>query len=391
MKVSIKASTNVGYSMPVEDAILLSGHMAGICYMPDTLDSLLSEPKDKTMKRASGAISSGHHSIFDHATYNFTFEGIPKILAMVLNNEQMYTTSEKSARYTKMQTEGLESELYNKWIGLYEEQIEKFYPEMKEKQRHKYAMENARYLISVFTPATTMAHTLSIRQANYLVHFMEEFIRNPLLFPSLPETFREQLQPVFAEFLAQLKPLVYVPDLIDNKDRRLSLFAKRERGEQFGETYSMNYSCSFASVAQQHRHRKIVYEITIPTSSKAEFYTPIIIRDEPKLKDEWTKDIQCLIDDQSYPQGMLVKVNERGTVEQFVEKCKERLCGQAFLETNLITAQCLDRYYGSVWHIDDPVASYLEPYLSGPRCSFPDFVCEKLCIWGPQQYGRRLV
>ena len=88
---------------------------------------------------------------------------------------------------------------------------------------------------------------------------------------------------------------------------------------------------------------------------------------------------------------MLVKVNERGTVEQFVEKCKERLCGQAFLETNLITAQCLDRYYGSVWHTDDPVASYLEPYLSGPRCSFPDFVCEKPCIWGPQQYGRRLV
>ena len=84
-----------------EDAILFSGKAAGICYMPDTLDVLFSEDTEKTLKRAKRTLISGHHSVFDHPIYHLALEDIPKILAMILNNEKMYTTSEKSARYTK--------------------------------------------------------------------------------------------------------------------------------------------------------------------------------------------------------------------------------------------------------------------------------------------------
>ena len=104
MKINIIASTKVGYELPKEEAVNFSGKSAGICYLPDTLDVLLNEPIEKTEKRASMNILSGHHSVFGHATYNLSLEGIPKILAMILNNEKVYNTSEKSARYTVMQT-----------------------------------------------------------------------------------------------------------------------------------------------------------------------------------------------------------------------------------------------------------------------------------------------
>ena len=89
MKINVLASTKVGYNMPKNEAIDFSGKSAGICYMPDRLETLFSEPSEKTEKRANGTLKSGHHSVFGHPTYNLTLEGIPKILAMILNNEKI--------------------------------------------------------------------------------------------------------------------------------------------------------------------------------------------------------------------------------------------------------------------------------------------------------------
>ena len=123
MKIKVIASTKVGYEMPKEEALKFSGKSAGICYLPDTLEALLNEPEEKTNKRASGNIKSGHHSVFNHPVYNLSLEGIPKILAMILNNEKMYNTSEKSARYTIMETSDEEKNLYDKWIEIYKKCI----------------------------------------------------------------------------------------------------------------------------------------------------------------------------------------------------------------------------------------------------------------------------
>ena len=145
MKINIIASTKVGYELPKEEAVNFSGKSAGICYLPDTLDVLLNEPIEKTEKRASMNILSGHHSVFGHATYNLSLEGIPKILAMILNNEKVYNTSEKSARYTVMQTSDEEQVLYDKWIEIYKQRITEEYPNFDEKRVKKLAQENARY------------------------------------------------------------------------------------------------------------------------------------------------------------------------------------------------------------------------------------------------------
>ena len=86
MEIQIIGSSKPNYKLPKEEALDFSGKAAGICYMPDTIETLFHEPKDKTEKRIHRTLTSGHHSVFDHPTYNLVLEDIPKILAMILNN-----------------------------------------------------------------------------------------------------------------------------------------------------------------------------------------------------------------------------------------------------------------------------------------------------------------
>ena len=193
MNIEVIASTKVGYKMPKEEAISFSGKAAGICYMPDNFETLMNEPKDKTEKRANRTLKSGHHSVYGHSTYNLVLEGIPKILAMILNNEQDYNTSEKSARYTHMEASPQEKDLYEKWIEIYERRISEVYPDMfTEREINKKAMENARYLISVFTPATTMLYSVDFRQLNYIVNWAKDYINN-----DMSDSFSLKLKDVF--------------------------------------------------------------------------------------------------------------------------------------------------------------------------------------------------
>lgn len=85
-----------------EESKLFSGKVAGVCYAKEGYRKLENEDVEKTKRRISMTMDNGHHSVYDHVTITLNLENIPKILAMVLNNEHQYTTSEKSARYTKI-------------------------------------------------------------------------------------------------------------------------------------------------------------------------------------------------------------------------------------------------------------------------------------------------
>lgn len=371
MKIKVMASTKVGYVLSKEEALDFSGKSAGICYLPDTLETLFSEAPEKTQRRVKGNLQSGHHSVFGHATYNLALEGIPKIIAMILNNEKIYTTSEKSARYTKMQPSEKEKVLYEKWIEIYKEVISKEYPKFDEKKVQKLAQENARYLISVFTPATIMEYTVNFQQLNFIMSWFEDYIENE------PETtFSKQLKEAMKEFLNEL-PDLKVEELNPRiKGTKLSLFAKRERTEEFGENYCTTYLASFAQLAQAQRHRTLSYEITLPKNPV--YYVPPII-ENTELEKEWIKDISSL--EEYYPQGMCVKVNERGTVENFVLKCTERLCGAAQLEIMEQTKITLDKYLNAVKD-NQVIYNYLLPYSKGARCTFPGWKCNSPCVFG---------
>ena len=110
------------------------------------------------------------------------------------------------------------------------------------------------------------------------------------------------------------------------------------------------------------------------------FYIPKIIENDEELKSDWLKDINSLKD--LFPQGMLVKINERGTVEDFILKCKERLCGCAQLEIMLQTKEILDKYIENTKNTNKYVYEYLLPYERGVRCTFKGWKCASPCIWG---------
>lgn len=371
MEIKVIASTKIGYQLPKEEALDFSGKSAGICYLPDTLETLFTEPKEKTQRRVNGNLQSGHHSVFAHASYNLSLEGIPKIIAMLLNNEKVYNTSEKSARYTKMECSEEEKILYDKWTELYKQVISKEYPYLEEKKVQKLAQENSRYLISVFTPATIMEYTVNFQQLNFIIGWFEDYIEK-----AQETTFSKQLKKAMKEFLEKL-PDLKVEELNSKmKGRGLCLFASRQRKEEFGENYSVNYQASFAQLAQAQRHRTLAYEMTL--LEKPVYYIPPIIKGT-NLEEEWIKDISSL--EEHYPQGMCVQVNERGTIENFVLKCTERLCGAAQLEIMLQTEEIMKRYLQAVK--DEPILyQYLQPYTKGARCTFPGWKCTSPCIFG---------
>lgn len=381
MKIEVIASTKVGHFLTKEEAVDFSGKSAGICYLPDTLETLFAESNEKTQKRANGNIKSGHHSVFGHPTYNLSLEGIPKILAMILNNEKIYNTSEKSARYTKMEPSKQEKELYEKWIDIYIKQISEKYPKFEEKRIKKLAQENARYLISVFTPATVMEYTVNFGQLNYIINWAKDYIEEE------PENnFSNKLKDVFKEFLEKM------PDLevegLDSKvkGRKFSFFAQRKnRKEEFGENYCTTYLASFAQVAQAQRHRTISYEINLLENPK--YYIPPIIKGT-ELEKEWLKDISSLAE--FFPQGMLVQVNERGTIENFVLKCTERLCGSAQLEIMEQTEIIMKKYLEAVKE-NPELYNYLLPYSKGARCTFPNWKCTLPCIFGGKEAMKRII
>ena len=381
MKIKVIASTKIGYTLSKEEAVDFSGKSAGICYLPDTIDTLFNEPAEKTARRANGNIFSGHHSVFGHPTYNLCLEGIPKILAMVLNNEKMYNTSEKSARYTHMEPSEAEKELYEKWIEIYKEEISKAYPNFEEKRVIKLAQENARYLISIFTPATIMEYTVNFGQLNYIINWAKDYIQN-----EPDNNFSVKMKEVFKEFLEAM-PDLEVEGLNSRiKNRNFSLFAsKRKRAEEFGENYSTNYIASFAELAQAQRHRTLNYEMTL--LDKPEYYIPPIIKGK-SIEKEWIKDISSLAE--FFPQGMLVSINERGTIENFVLKCMERLCGAAQLEIMEQTKETMSKYLNQT--IDKPeLHEYLLPYSKGARCTFPGWKCTAPCIFGGKDAMNRII
>ena len=97
---------------------------------------------------------------------------------MVINNEHEYTTSEKSARYTPIIRKDnsiiteREEQLYNKWLNIFKIKIKAKYGNIYNDFKIKtLAQENARYLISVFTPATIMEYTTNFGQLNYIIKY----------------------------------------------------------------------------------------------------------------------------------------------------------------------------------------------------------------------------
>ena len=362
-----------------EAALNLSGKIAGVCYDKEGFNHLANEPVEKTNRRIDMTLNNGHHSVYDHINISFNLQNVPKMLAMVLNNEHQYTTSEKSARYTPVQVSGesiitdKEVELYNKWIEIFKEKIKEKYSYIyNEGKIQKLAQENARYLVTVFMP-TQMIYTTSLRQINYIASWMMDYCKKA----DMSDSFERKLSIAMKEFLEELRRLnILEKGLLENeKHRSLSLFGKNltTEEERFEDVYSTTYKGTFAQLAQAHRHRTLDYQME--RTGNGEYYIPPIIRDNKELVKEWLNDMEKVKD--VTPQGEVVLISEKGKYEDFILKCKERLCSAAQLEIMEQTRDTLMKYKENTHSAR--IAEDIVKYTRGARCTFPDFKCSQDC------------
>ncbi len=354
------------------------GYNANICYTQKDWDDIITEPKENTENRILGNKENNHHSVFGHGYISLYLTEIPKILAMILNNEHEYNTSEKSARYTKMHPTEKELLLYDKWTTLLEKEIDKKYPDEKflkiRNRYHKLAMENARYMISVMTP-TKMAYTTSFRQWNYIYDFARTWAKEETTNP-----LKIKLKPYMEEFADTLmKTNMITGDIKDYRNRSFSLIVDdNDYPEYFGRTYSVNYLASFAEVAQQQRHRSIYQNMKY---LEQELYiVPPILKENKELEKKWLADISSV--GELIPQGRLVEVNESGNYEYFIMKLEERLCSCVQLETCMQNKEVLEKYIKALTSSNDPrlkkVLESLLPYTNGARC-MAGYHCPEPC------------
>lgn len=365
-----------------DEAIKLSGKIAGVCYDEEGFDHLMLEDEEKTIKRANKTLNNGHHSVFGHVNLSLNLQGVPKILAMTLNNEHEYTTSEKSGRYTPViRTEGSiitekEEELYNKWVEIFKIKIKNEYGDVfNDFKIQTLAQENARSLVTVFMP-TTLIYTTSLRQINYIASWMERYIKEN---GESKDKFKLELSSSMEGFLSELDKLnILIPGLMTNdKNRSFSLFGSNldKKKDYFGDVYSTNYKMSFAGLAQAQRHRTLDYKME--RTDEKEYFVPPILENDPVLVNEWLDDIESVKD--VIPNGELVLVNENGNYENFILKCQERLCTAAQLEIMRQTRDTLLKYRDALKESESPLYEDIEKYTHGARCTFPNFKCSKPC------------
>lgn len=381
MEISVIATTHPNYQAEKRELDRFGGMAAGVCYMAHDFATLRAEDQTKTFRRADLTKSSGHHSVYDHATITLYLHCIPRILEGMLDNERYMVSSVKSGRYTLHPLPEDEQVVYDKWLNkfttlirdTYQADYPQFFTDNKIK---KLAMENARYVTSSFT-MVSMLHTVSYRQLNYLYGFFSDYVTK---IKDSNNPFEQKLYPFIVDFIEQLKQTGYIDEVLtqNGKSRQVSMFCERPVTEYFGDVYATNFRCSFAVYMHLNRHRTLKYYMKTPASpEKLDFYVPELIADNDKLRAEWLADLDSLRG--NYPQAMLVDVSEMGNLDDFILKAIERKCSSVLLETTRVVNNVLIKYHKALLAIHHDGADKLATMQKGAKCTFPNFKCPTPC------------
>ena len=407
---------------------IFSGQCAGICYMQDNYLSEGIQNEESAIKRSANNAKSGHYSVYEHAHITFDIE-CSKAMAMILNSTRLYSTSEKSARYTKMTPKtDMEVELYNYWMDKFTKLIKIYYPNYNDKDIEKLAMENARYLTSVFTP-TTMEFTVPYSRAILIPQWLNDIcdkiyaIINVYKDKGISKQ-HNSIIVYYNDIADECRELAILMDnsineyycndfrtLKDHKDIGISFFTNLNNihcpinkdsssniieifktpvnvKNHYGDTYISTYKASFASVAQIQRHRTCPVQISLPLDiTNNDCYVPPIIKETP-LETEWKKNFITLVNNGIYPQATLLNVIEKGITSDFILKCKERLCARAQLETCHIIRDQVENFYFNKENIYEPktkrdIEGMINKFATDEkvytRCCFPGYKCNEPC------------
>ena len=396
MEIKVIAKTESMNKDVKINPLVFAGQCGGVCYMPDTFEKLMEQPDEKHIKRAEGAIINTHLSLFGHEHLTLCISGLPKILAMVLNNIGSYNVSEKSGRYTRMdKIPENESKCYAKWYDIFVKLIKEKYNFMTDNKTSKLAQENARYMSSVFTE-TTMMYTTSLLDILFIISNINKMKSNgtyfynrligsmntlrDLLIKMLIDTYGEEV----SNKLLQINDMKHDGfTLLCNDEPSWS-----ELNTTFGPTYFTKYEGTFTHLAQAQHHRTLDYVMYFNGEAKS-FYVPEILRGT-YYEDEWLSDITSLKD--IIPQATLVKITETGTFDNFLMKIKERECTCAQLEINKQTILTHELFEQNAFMLTSAQAEKLEGYSSKIRCEFKNrFKCASPCQFKRDERKTRLI
>ncbi len=388
-------SGNESHVLTKDEVLIFCGKAFGMCYLQDEFDTIEQESEEKSVKRAKACIKSGHHSGFEHVKYTFCITGISKMLAMILNNQGKYATSEKSGRYTVLDiADEEETRLREKWQDIfynilndkYHDMFYKFYtkPDLEEEKIEskvktaivKKAQENSRLVTTVFTK-TKMVYTIDARQLSYLRYEMKQFIESEV------DTF------FYSKIKEEMKEFIKATDLYGLDEEGLTPASKGVKlpffhtplTEEFGVNYSINSEVSVATFAQNQRHRTVRCTLHMPSDDEIKYFIPEFIKHDQKLVDEWISDLKSKTGNGDYPQALMVTMNERGRYDDFIQKAYERLCGAAQYEVMMVTKEQHEKYLSNTTSKEAKEA--LSKLGCGARCTF-GYKCTAPCHFGPK-------
>jgi hypothetical protein len=282
------------------------------------------------------------------------------------------------------------------------EQADKTLSEIKgSKQLHSYklAQENARYMISVFTP-TSMIYTVSYRQAMLTSQYLDRLVTDC---KSLSDRFSVRISKEAQTLSTALQAAIGGNVIEDNKDQYLRFLPYQHSGyeyealrktDYFGDSYTSTREMSMACLAQAQRHRTLRYTMYLQKPGQFGFYIPKIIS-ESGMTLEWLNDMRSV--EEIIPQGTLVRVTEQGIFEDFVLKCKERMCGRAQLEILKDTESLIYQFVKYKANLSMENKEILKDIFNyntvcaNARCKYSGFNCAEPCRWGAKHATTRYI
>ena len=238
------------------------------------------------------------------------------------------------------------------------------------------AQENARSFISVFMP-TQMVYSTTLRQINNLCSFMQNYY----VISNKDDSFEGKLATSMVAMIKEFQKLNVLDDRLmgNDKNRNLSLFGSNlgDKKNYFGDLYEVTYDGTYAELAQAQRHRTLDYQME--RKKDKSYFVPPIIETDPALATEWLTDMMKISNLNVTPIGEMITIRESGSYQNFILKCKERLCSNAQLEIMLQTRKTLLEYMDALKESNPVLYEDIKKYSHGARCSFPDYVCPADC------------
>lgn len=192
--------------------------------------------------------------------------------------------------------------------------------------KSEYIAQESKYALSVFA-IQTVSVICSPKEMQSFIHKANAFLSSSLQFEiRMPADFLKKICDTLSEFVGLMNPLVKSRGVNDEKLDGLSLFAWRERRDEWGENYCTTFPASLGLLDYCTVIDSSICEFSFikePGSDTfaTRFHIPDIINGT-KSADVWCEDLNALVQKGYYPAALLVNICERGTLDSFTSRYK---------------------------------------------------------------------